>query len=275
MKDSFSRSAAVPALLILCVVLSIFFLPIDDNTSKEEVQPTEEIAVEEPRACFKYDDSALVSFASTCFNCIPPKPNLNPEGKIFFEKFKPMLDEVTIPKVTMEMESIGKYWVTNYCPAECGGSWATSSGATCHRASYENRLTEPTTCAIDLSVGDYGDLYYLPSFDRVFIAEDTGSGVKGKWLDLFYEDYSDVVNFPVGYYEVYSVEYVYGEVPANTYSIQPYMQQPFVDALEEYNHEPYAEVTIIQINPTPFKKIVIVNIDVDDIEKKTMVVPYI
>ena len=53
------------------------------------------------------------------------------------------------------------------------------------------------------------------------------------------------------------------------------MQQPFIDALEEYNHEPCAEVIIIQINPTPFKKIVIVNIDIGDIEKKPMVVPYI
>jgi len=266
--NSFSRSAAVPALLILCAVLSIFFLPVDDTT--EEVQQTEE-----PRACFIYDDTALVSFASTCFNFAPTKPNLNPEGKIFFEKFKPMLEEVTLPTVTMEMESIGKYWVTNYCPAECGGSWMTSSGAKCHRASYENRLTEPTTVAVDLSYWPYGTLFYIPAFDRVFIAEDTGSGVKGKWLDLFYEDYSDVVNFPVGYYETYVIEYVYGEVPANYYDVRNYMKSSFEDAIAEYNYEPWGEVNIIKINPTPFKKIVIVNIDVGEVEKKPMVVPYL
>lgn len=267
-ESSFSRSAAVPALLILCIVLSIFFLPVDDTT--EELPKSEE-----PKAYLIIDDYALVSFANTWFYVIPEPPNMYPEGRLFWEDFYPLLDTVTLPTVSMEMESIGDYWVTNYCPAECGGSWATSSGATCHRSSYEDRLTIPTTCAIDLSVGDYGDLYYLPAFDRVFIAEDTGSGVRGKWLDLFYEDYSDVVNFPVGYYEVYSVEYVYGEVPASNYDILEYMDQEFEDALAAYNHEPYADVSILMMNPTPFKKRIIINIDIKDYEKQPKVVPYI
>lgn len=108
----------------------------------------------------------------------------------------------------MELTYLGRYFITAYCPDECGGSWSTSSGETCHRADYEHRLTEPTSCAISRSVHSFGDEFYLPDFDRTFIAEDTGSGVQGRHLDLFYEDYEDVVSFPTGYYDVYAVEWV-------------------------------------------------------------------
>lgn len=259
----------VAPLILLIVILGLFIPTKDDNETPPVAEESEvHIAWE------THLQPYLIYPTMKGLSTIPAKPNLNPEGKLFYEKFKPLLDEVTLPTCDIVMGSIGSYWVTNYCPAECGGSWATSSGATCHRSSYEDRLTIPTTCAIDLSVNDYGDLFYIPAFDRVFIAEDTGSGVKGKWLDLFYEDYSDVVNFPVGYYEVYSVEYVYGEVPASYYDIKNYMKAPFEDALAEYNYEPWGEVNIIKINPTPWKKIVIVDIEVEDIEKKPMVVPY-
>lgn len=108
----------------------------------------------------------------------------------------------------MKLTSLGTYFITAYCPYECGGSWATASGATCHRASYDYRISEPTTCAIDRSLHSFGTEFYIAEFDRTFIAEDTGPGVKGKWLDLFYEEYSDVCSFPTGYYEVFKVEWV-------------------------------------------------------------------
>ena len=136
------------------------------------------------------------------------------------EKIEPhlsnkMLDIMENTKITitiMKKESLGWYFITAYCPAECGGSWETASGATCHRADWENRYTEPTTCAISRSVHSFGELFYIEEFDRVFISEDTGPGVQGKHLDLFYEDYDSVLSFPTGYYEVFSVEYEEVEV---------------------------------------------------------------
>lgn len=120
--------------------------------------------------------------------------------------------EVTV--TVMKKESLGWYFITAYCPSECGynGSnyptgWTTASGEICHRADYEDRLTEPTTCAISRSIHSFGELFYIEEFDRVFISEDTGPGVQGKHLDLFYEEYADVVSFPTGWYEVFSVEY--------------------------------------------------------------------
>ena len=52
----------------------------------------------------------------------------------------------------------------------------------------------------------------------MFIAQDTGSAVKGKHLDLFYEDHSDVISFPTGYYTVYAVNIVEYDVKVKDYN---------------------------------------------------------
>ena len=114
----------------------------------------------------------------------------------------------------MHKDYIGTYFITAYCPSECGYNgenyptgWTTASGEICHRADWEDRLWSPTTCAIDRSIHSFGDMFYIEEFDRVFVAEDTGPGVNGRHLDLFYEEYDDVISFPTGYYAVYSVWY--------------------------------------------------------------------
>ena len=131
------------------------------------------------------------------------------------------IDSLEIPTCTMIMKSLGNYYITGYTSSELGGSTMTASGATCHRASYENRLTEPTTCAIDPSLHDFGDLFYIPAFDTVYVAEDTGSAVKGKHLDLYFFDgeYNYALSI-TGKYEVYSVEYEYGTVKAYKYDVR-------------------------------------------------------
>ena len=128
------------------------------------------------------------------------------------------LEKMSDSKVTitlMDMESLGWYYITAYCPYECGyngenfpAGWRTASDTICHRADWENRYTEPTTCAVDPRLHSiWGDeFFYIEEFDRVFVAEDTGSAVKGKHLDLFYDDES-VEGFPTGYYEVGAVDY--------------------------------------------------------------------
>ena len=127
------------------------------------------------------------------------------------EHYIPVL--VTYKK--MELTSLGNYYLTAYCPWECGyngsnypAGWRTASGAICHRADYEHRLSEPTTCAIDRNLHRFGTEFYIPYFDRVFTAEDTGSAVKGKHLDLFYEEYGEMASFPTGSYEVFAVDWV-------------------------------------------------------------------
>ena len=139
----------------------------------------------------------------------------------------PYAEEPYVRYDLVEMEYIGTYFVTAYCPYECGGSWQTSSGATCHRADWESRYAEPTTVAIDRRYHSYGETFYIPEFDRVFVAEDTGSGVKGKWIDIFYEEYDDVLAFPTGSYEVYSVE-------VSEYTIEPITYEMLMLAYKEF-----------------------------------------
>ena len=124
------------------------------------------------------------------------------------------IDSIAFPTEEMVLTSLGTYYITGYTSIECGGSTMTASGATCHKGN-------PTTCAIDPKLHDFGDLFYIAEFDQVYVAEDTGSAVKGKHLDLYFWD--DEYNYALsitGYYEVFAVEYVYGEELASKYNIQ-------------------------------------------------------
>lgn len=130
----------------------------------------------------------------------------------------------------MELTSLGRYYLTAYCPSECGYNgdnyptgWLTASGNICHRADYEHRLSEPTTAAIDMSYNRFGDTFYIPYFDRTFIAEDNGA-FRGKWIDLFYEDYASVLSFPSGYYEVFSVRWIEETVLVSEEDLQELMK---------------------------------------------------
>lgn len=183
-----------------------------------------------------------------------PTPTPKPNRATLYHKYilrGCYLDEIPLLTVDLKLTSLGKYYVTAYCPYECGynGSnyprgWTTASDIICHRANYSNRYTEPTTCAVDPrlhKIGSSGDLFYLPYFDRVFIAEDTGSAVKNKHLDLFYIEYSDVVSFPTGYYDTYSVELVYSLEPAYKYDLREYIHKEgyFWDTYTKLEKPPY------------------------------------
>ena len=142
-----------------------------------------------------------------------------PEGALVWYKSGYSHDGEVTTYTIMHKDYIGTYFITAYCPHECGyreyddgtdnfpAGWRTASGEICHRADWEDRLWSPTTCAIDISIHSFGDMFYIEEFDRVFVAEDAGPGVNGRHLDLFYEEYDDVISFPTGYYAVYSVWY--------------------------------------------------------------------
>jgi 3D (Asp-Asp-Asp) domain-containing protein len=189
----------------------------------------------EPHAGIHFPGSQIEQPFQAAIASIPEKPILKPKAVMEFEDtIFPALDTVTIPTTEMKLTSLGTYYVTGYTSSECGGSTTTASGATCHKASWENRLTEPTTCAIDPKIHDFGDLFYIPAFDTVYVAEDTGSAVKGKHLDLYYLDseYSQVLQI-TGYYEVYSVEYEYGTAKASDYDVRKISQQEMLQLLTE------------------------------------------
>lgn len=141
------------------------------------------------------------------------------------------LDTVYITGAKVSIWGGERYYVTAYCPWECGFNgnnypvgWKTASGTICHRASWDNRYTEPTTVAIDMSYNRFGDTFYIAEFDRVFIAEDNGA-FRGKWIDIFYESYEEMASFPTGYYTVYSVEVTEYCFRACDYDVREYINE--------------------------------------------------
>ena len=138
------------------------------------------------------------------------KPARRPNAAIIGEaKLRNTWAALSITYTTVEYEYLGRYFITAYCPAECGGSWQTSSGATCH---YSDDWATPTTCAIDrryhgynefLMVGEPGD----PN-RKVYQTEDTGPGVRGLWIDCFVETMDEVQSWPTRWDSVYRVEYI-------------------------------------------------------------------
>ena len=166
----------------------------------------------------KYQNRSEEGELQTIYTDIPARDLYIELPDIEYVPEPTMLDEMAeahedyiIVKTTyeeMELTYIGTYFITAYCPAECGGSWSTASGTTCHRADWDHRYDEPTTCAIDRRIHSFGEEFYIEEFDRVLVAEDTGPGVQGCWIDIFYEDYEDVLSFPTGWYPVYTVEWV-------------------------------------------------------------------
>ena len=209
--SSFSPLAA--AMILATVVFGVFLLP-------ENKEPEPEIKISH-KPVIQFSFAVPMPNKEYLHDC---RENRAKAKLVMYNhnEFMEFIDSFELQTCDIVMESLGTYYITGYTSSECGGSVMTASGATVHKASYANRLTEPTTCAIDPYVHDFGDLFYIPAFDTVYVAEDTGSAVKGKHLDLYFFDseYSYAMSI-TGKYEVYSVEYIYGTVPAKKYDVRP------------------------------------------------------
>lgn len=142
------------------------------------------------------------------------KVNRLPQFDEWFE-MRSLMANVVCSYQYIEYEYIGYYFCTAYCPEECGfnGSnfpkgWTTSTGTICH---YSDTWSEPTTCAIDPKVRKYGDYILVGDPDssdkKLYIAQDCGPGVQGKWIDCFRDNYSDMAAFPTGYFPCYLVTF--------------------------------------------------------------------
>ena len=183
------RSKSFYIALILSVMLcglSLMIINADKPQDPERVERADYIA------------KITVTPTPTATTSPTPTPTATPTPIVY--------EEITVK--VMYTESLGYYFITAYSPLETG-SWYTATDTYCHRADEEYRYSDPTTCAIDPRLHDFGDLFYIEEFDRVFVAEDTGGAVLGKHIDICFTDdtLESVYNFPTGYYEVYSVYY--------------------------------------------------------------------
>jgi len=104
---------------------------------------------------------------------------------------------VTQPTVEVdEWESLGYFKLTAYCSCErcCGGGAdAKTATGTTVKANH--------TIAVDPKVIPYGTIVMINGED--YVAEDCGGKVKGKVIDIYFDDHDDAVNFGVQYAEVF------------------------------------------------------------------------
>ena len=163
-----------------------------------------------------------------------PTPQPNKHIDYYRLNFKDKLNSITVKAVVMRYEYIGEYYITAYCPEECGyrvysdGSnnfpkgWITATGTICHR---EQEWYKPSTCGINTKVNSYGDLFLIDG--KVYIAEDTGL-ITGNWIDLFMPNYETMSSFGSHWTAVYSVSYIEIEQTKH-FDINDYKERRFKD----------------------------------------------
>lgn len=191
--------SAVMAVMLLCITVIM----------AEQVNSINQVNVQEVEYCSDLSIAVPTSTPSPT-----PTPIPNPMIEYYQDNLKASLDSVSISAVYMEFDYMGDYYITAYCPEECGyrtysdGSdnyptgWVTSTGTICHR---EEEWWKPSTCGINTSINHYGDLFLIDG--KVFVAEDTGPGAVGHWIDTFMPDYESMASFGSHWTEVYSVSY--------------------------------------------------------------------
>ena len=96
----------------------------------------------------------------------------------------------------VEKESLGEFVITAYCPCEkCCGEYADGLTASGTPAS------EGRTCAVDPEVIPLGTEIEIDGVK--YIAEDVGGAVKGRRIDICFNDHRSAVMYGVRQKEVY------------------------------------------------------------------------
>lgn len=100
------------------------------------------------------------------------------------------------PTPEIELQSLGDFRITAYCNcSKCCGKWAggpTASGTI---------PKEGRTIAVDKRVIPLGTEVIING--HTYIAEDTGSAIKGNRIDMYYNSHSEALDYGVQYKEVY------------------------------------------------------------------------
>lgn len=105
--------------------------------------------------------------------------------------------------VLYAVEPIGRYFITAYNDEETNCK-TTASGTRCHEGTI-------TTCAADVWGGyfKFGD--YIEVDGRLFRVEDTGSAVKKRHIDIFFDDYKKMAKYGSNYQTIYRVTFPFGK----------------------------------------------------------------
>ena len=105
-----------------------------------------------------------------------------------------------VGKDLTELEYLGEYRCTAYCGCrKCNGKWygyPTASGT-----DYE----QGRTIAVDPDVIPLGAEVFIEGYGW-FVAEDTGYGIDGLAIDMYYDSHSEALKHGIQYVEVWVKE---------------------------------------------------------------------
>lgn len=105
------------------------------------------------------------------------------------------METTTEEPTTESLVNLGEFKLTAYCPCnKCSGQWGTqtSTGAT---------ATQGRTIAVDPNAIPYGTVVVING--QEYVAEDTGSAIKEKRIDIYFDSHEAALEFGVQYVEVY------------------------------------------------------------------------
>ena len=118
------------------------------------------------------------------------------------------VDKISYVEIEISpFQSLGEFTVTAYCPCEkCCGKWAenrpkdTNGNEIVYTAS--GAVARPNhTIAVDPSIIPYGTELLIDGI--LYTAEDSGSGVKGKWIDIYFTNHAEAAQFSMQTLEVF------------------------------------------------------------------------
>ena len=101
--------------------------------------------------------------------------------------------------VEPKLVNLGEFRLTAYCKCKkCCGKWSDSPTAS---------GVEPVakhTIAVDTKIIPFGTEIVIDGI--TYVAEDTGSAIKGKRIDIYMESHSEALDFGVQYKDVFKVD---------------------------------------------------------------------
>lgn len=210
------------SILLFCVFGVIFSLVVVNiNHRKEDANvKTEEVVVEAENVGIKEEENEenkvkedKVETKEETVELSSSEEKTKTVENVEKQKEESKTTEVTAEKVeekvnneqkeekeeSSNLVSLGKFKLTAYCScSKCCGKWAgspTASGVM-PRANH--------TIAVDTGVIPFGTKVIING--KSYVAEDTGSAIKGNKIDVYFDSHSKALNFGVKYAEVFVVK---------------------------------------------------------------------
>lgn len=101
--------------------------------------------------------------------------------------------------------NLGQFKITAYCPCKiCCGNYSTEVTGKPNTTASGTIPTANNTIAADINIIPFGSKVKIN--DTIYTVEDTGSAVKGKVIDIYFDNHEQAKNFGKQYLDVYLIE---------------------------------------------------------------------